>query len=163
VCGVVDVLHPDRNAVQRARVPALRALGVAAGGEGEGPLIVERSPCFQPGFARADACKARLAVGASGQRAVGERLHGPSRVFGRPWNAPRPAAAMRRALSAWTSAASSMIPPRAALTITAVGFIRASCAAPMRWWTSGEYGMLRLTKSDSLRSFSMLTYFAPSC
>src|SRR5439155_19821180 len=83
VSVVVDVLHPDRNTVQRPGVPALRPLGVAASGEGERPLIVERNPGSQPAFARADACEAGLAVGASAQRPVGERLNGRLQVLGR--------------------------------------------------------------------------------
>ncbi len=109
VIGIEDVLHTDRNAVQRAGVPALRALGVAGGGEGECPLVVERNPRSEPGFARADAREARLAVSASGQRTVAERLNGPYQVLGqgrlRGW-APERHAAMARP----SGAASARLP-----------------------------------------------------
>src|ERR1700704_1812486 len=81
VIGVEDVLHPDRNTVQRAGVSTLRALGVAGCSEPERPLIVERDPRSEPGFALADTRKARLAVSASSQRSFREPLNGPSQVL----------------------------------------------------------------------------------
>ena len=48
---------------------------------------------------------------------------------------------MRRSASAFASAASSTMPPRATLVSVAVGFISASSAAPIAWCDSFEYGM----------------------
>src|SRR6267378_5073097 len=105
VVGVVEVLHPDRNTMQHAGVRALRALDVAGGGDGERPLIVECNPRFQPGFARADTREAGLAVGASAQRTVGERLNGSLQVLGRGrlrgWAPERHAAMARPNGAAW--------------------------------------------------------------
>ena len=52
----------------------------------------------------------------------------------------RPAAAIRPSFSASYSAASSTMPPRAALTRTSVGLALASCSAPIRPTVSGVLG-----------------------
>jgi hypothetical protein len=56
----------------------------------------------------------------------------PARTFGSSSYTSSPAAASRPSRSAAASASSSTTPPRAMLTSTAVGFIRASSAAPIR-------------------------------
>src|SRR6267378_1128096 len=122
VIGVVDVLHPDRDTVQR--VPALCALGVAGGGDGERALVVERNPRSHPAFARVDAGEAGLAVGASGQGPVGEPLNGPLQVLARGrlrgWVPLRHAAMARPAGAAsarlpgsadWADACPTALPP----------------------------------------------------
>src|SRR6267143_3119935 len=96
VIGIEDVLHTDRNTVQRASVSTLRALGVAGCSEPERPLIVECDPRSERGFARADTRKVRLAVSASSERPVREPLNGRSQVLwqGRLRGAPKLHAAM---------------------------------------------------------------------
>ena len=57
-----------------------------------------------------------------------------------------------RRRSAQRSARWSTIGPRAVLIRIAVGFIRASAAASIRWWVSGVSGQCSETKSDSASS-----------
>ena len=92
--------------------------------------------------AAAPRCRDGPAPGAAGAR--------PRTRRGRPrrWRPPR---------SASTSAASSTSAPRAVLTSTAVGFMRASAAASMRWRLSSLSGACRLTKSAVDSSSSSAT------
>ena len=70
-------------------------------------------------------------------------------VHGSFANTSTPAAAMPPSLSAAYSAASSTIPPRAALTRTSEGLALASSSAPISPTVSGVLGRCTLMKSDS--------------
>ncbi len=56
-----------------------------------------------------------------------------------------------------------MRPPRATLTTNAVGFIFASCSAPIMPVVSGVFGMWIVMKSLRSSSSSRLTVCTPSC
>ena len=75
-------------------------------------------------------------------------------TFGSNSNTSSPAPAIFLALSARTSAFSSMIGPRAVLTINAVFFIRPSSRAPIWWRVCALSGECSETKSDSRSSSS---------
>ncbi len=81
---------------------------------------------------------------------------------GSPSNTSSPAAASGPSRNARASAASSTMPPRAMLTSVAPGFIRASCAAPIRWCVCAEYGSTSTTWSEVASSVSSSTRAAPS-
>jgi len=80
--------------------------------------------------------------------------------FGSPSNTSSAAPARRRSRNAAASAASSTMPPRATLTSIAVGFIRASSAAPMACRVRGVSGKASTRKSDSPSNCALSTWRA---
>jgi hypothetical protein len=84
-------------------------------------------------------------------------------VVGSVANTSSPAPATRPSLSATASAASSISPPRAALTIRTPGLTSASSFSPIRPVVSGVRGRWIEMKSLSRSSSSSPTRRTPSC
>src|SRR6185436_652096 len=94
--------------------------------------------------------RARVAMEALamwGERTTFGSLSRPGWTSGSRSKTSSPAAAIWPVASASARAASSTTGPREVFTSTAVFFMRANCAAPMRWRVCGSRGTWRLMKS----------------